>query len=199
MILLDMDGVLCDFVGEACELHGRDPATVTRWDFYAGWGMTAADFWRPINHQGRDFWARLQPYPWAAELIEAVAKADPDFHVCTTPSASPESLAGKLDWLHAHFGRRFRRYHMTPSKAALAAPGRLLIDDSDHNVGDFIANGGEAMLFPQPWNRFATIARERMNGTRYVLARYAIRRARLEKKSPALDLISEAASDNVGA
>lgn len=62
-IYLDMDGVLCDFVGAACKLHGRDPATVTHWNFFKDWGMTAEEFWRPIHEAGEDFWANLEPYP----------------------------------------------------------------------------------------------------------------------------------------
>ena len=37
-------------------------------------------------------------------------------------------------------------------KSVLARSTRVLVDDSQENVASFLAAGGEACLFPQPWN-----------------------------------------------
>ena len=34
----------------------------------------------------------------------------------------------------------------------MAAPGVLLIDDSDKNCEKFVQHSGHAILFPRPWN-----------------------------------------------
>lgn len=152
MIFLDMDGVVADFVGAACKVHGKEVEGVDCWNFFEKWGISEDEFWEPVNAGGRDFWANLEPFPWFDELVSAVKAADKDFFVLTKPSRQASCLAGKLDWIHRHFGSRFRNYIFAPDKSPLAAPGRLLIDDSDDNVKGFREAGGVAYLFPQPWN-----------------------------------------------
>jgi 5'(3')-deoxyribonucleotidase len=152
MIFLDMDGVLADFVGSSCRIHGRDIDTADCWDYFQNWNMSENDFWQPINEAGRGFWADLEPFPWMQELVSLVKDVEPNFQVLTKPSNHPECTAGKMDWLHRHFGKRFRNYIFAPNKNLLASRGRLLIDDSDSNVSGFIEYGGAAYLLPQPWN-----------------------------------------------
>lgn len=169
MIFLDMDGVVADFVKAACAAHGRTTDDVSHWDFFTKWGINEDQFWEPVNAGGREFWANLEPFPWFDELVGMVKSADPDFFILTKPSRQASCLAGKLDWIHRHFGKRFRNYIFTPNKSPLAAPGRLLIDDSDENVDGFLRHGGAAYLFPQPWNRNDRFASERILGLWRVL------------------------------
>lgn len=152
MIFLDMDGVCADFVKAACAAHGKDDSEVDCWNFFEKWGITEDEFWEPVNAGGREFWANLEPYPWFDELVSMVKDADKNFYVLTKPSRQASCLAGKLDWIHKHFGDKCRNYIFAPNKSPLAAPKRLLIDDSDDNVKGFRKHGGVAYLFPQPWN-----------------------------------------------
>lgn len=165
-IYLDMDGVLVDFVGRACEVHGKSVSDVTSWDFFAdAWGMTADEFWSKINAEGRAFWADLDPLPWADELLELVTRYDPEFTICTMPSRDPECLAGKGDWLARKLGASFDRCIYARVKSDFAKPGRILIDDSDANITGsdkvlgWIPAGGHGVLFPQPWNALAALRR----------------------------------------
>jgi 5'(3')-deoxyribonucleotidase len=162
MLLVDMDGCLCDFVKSACALHGQPVESVDCWDFNKKWGITSEQLWAPIHDAGFEFWADLEPYPWFDELIGMVSEVDPNFYICTTPSQSPDSCSGKLEWIHRHLGYQFNRYFMAPSKSPLAAPGRLLIDDGDHNCKAFDEAGGEFICVPQPWNSNAHRIDERM-------------------------------------
>jgi hypothetical protein len=161
-----MDGVLCDFIGPAAALHGRDARAL---DWAAGRGLDLAaqtskvfglgldDFWRPIHSAGEKFWAELELTPWAsgrAGLVASAMRLD-DCVVLSRPSSCPTSAAGKALWLRRHFDGRFA----VPSGAILAArkellagPGRVLIDDDDRNVAAWRAAGGAAVLLPQPWN-----------------------------------------------
>ncbi len=41
---------------------------------------------------------------------------------------------------------------MGADKSLLAGPYRILVDDHDENVRMFRALGGQAVLWPQPWN-----------------------------------------------
>lgn len=153
MIFLDMDGVLVDFIGGACEVHKRDRETVDCWDFMVDkWGMTHDEFWEPINNLGSDFWSHLAPYPWCYDLVDLVESTGKDFYFCTTPSRSPDSLKGKLEWLQEHMGSRVRNWIMTTDKHLLAKKGRTLIDDSMDNCSKFSQYGGNIICFPRPWN-----------------------------------------------
>jgi hypothetical protein len=166
LIFLDMDGVLCDFIGPAAALHGRDARAL---DWAAGKGLDLAAqtskvfglgldaFWWPIHAAGEKFWAELELTPWAsgrAGLVASALRLD-DCVVLSRPSSCPTSAAGKALWLRRHFDGRFA----VPSgailcarKELLAGPGRVLIDDDDRNVAAWRAAGGAAVLLPQPWN-----------------------------------------------
>jgi 5'(3')-deoxyribonucleotidase len=150
--LLDIDGVLADFVTDALRVHGKDGHAVTHWNFYEDFGMTLADFWPAIDAEGEAFWLNLKPYPWFDNLISIVSEYA-SFSLSTTPSPCSSCHSGKHLWIQKHFGGRFANYMMGADKHLMAKPGVVLIDDNEENVGKFIAHGGVAILFPQPWNR----------------------------------------------
>ncbi len=159
-IFLDMDGVISDFVTASLTLHGwngstedlppgdRDMARVV--------GVTRSHFWSLIDAQGADFWATLPPFPWFADLVGLVREFAP-MTILTSPSLSPSCLEGKVRWLYTHFpkvnGRCFSDFLIGNQKYLLAAPGRVLLDDTESHVNAFREAGGNAILFPQRWNR----------------------------------------------
>lgn len=159
MIFLDMDEVLCDFVGAALEVHER-PDLKTNWPvgkyrLAEALGMTEAEFWKPIDECGTSFWAELERHVWAEQLVTMCARFD-EVRIVTLPGPSHHSPAGKVLWLQRHFGGCFAsRYVFTGDKHLLAAKSRVLIDDSDANVEAFRAAGGVGILMPHPWNRMA--------------------------------------------
>lgn len=162
-ILLDMDGVMADFVSRSlsvCDI----PLTydqVGRWSYFEPY-MDAKEFWRRIESDPH-FWLSLKPYDWARELYDTLEGVAP-VTFCSTPSRDSRSAEQKIEWLREYgfMGRDENRYFLVgvaPSsdghslgKNMLAGPRRVLIDDSDANVRDFIASGGHGILFPQPWN-----------------------------------------------
>ncbi len=155
LVFLDMDGVLADFVGAACKVHGnRDPSAVQTWDFWEPWGLTADEFWAPIRC--REFWASVPPIAAATSLVweyqrlygaERVA-------ILTNPGrAGNGGVDGKIDWITEHLPNFPRdQVIFTAAKQFCAAPGHLLVDDSPMNCKLWQAYGGEALLWAQPWN-----------------------------------------------
>ena len=158
MIYLDMDGVIANFVGGALAVHQHAidydqwPAGV--WHLEEIIGCTTDQFWERIDQRFEHFWRLLAPYPWMEELIDAIAGTGHPWVVLTSPSNAPACSQGKVQWLQRHFGNQFREYMLVPAnhKHLLARPGSILIDDSDLNCDQWRAAGGEAVLFPQPWN-----------------------------------------------
>ena len=67
-ILLDMDGVVVDFVGGAARLFGADPATLFQperdlpgeFDMYPALGLARGDFYAGLDNAGGALWPGLQ-------------------------------------------------------------------------------------------------------------------------------------------
>lgn len=161
-ILLDMDGVLCDFVGGACKAHGwtRDQLEAAwppgRYGMAAGMGLTPEEFWAPINSKGEEFWSDLEPMHWFQELIDLVEQLVSDnWYVVTAPSRHPDCFSGKAVWIKWHRGTLFNRLVITNHKHLLAKPGALLIDDREATIDKFVAAGmgrSDGILFPARHN-----------------------------------------------
>lgn len=155
-ILLDMDGVLCDFVSAAMRVHGATfdesvwPKGID--DLASLLGVSISEFWREIDsfEEEHGFWSRLKAYHWLSDLV---AMAEPyGFTIATSPSRDPSCAAGKIEWMQRHLDERFNGYMIGSQKELLAAPGRVLIDDRDEQCKRFEEAGGYSIVFPQPWN-----------------------------------------------
>jgi len=113
---------------------------------------TPASFWASMP---RSVWVKVPESPFFSWLLEACAKAVGRENVCiaTSPTKCPESLAGKLEWIHDHFPKwMHRQYAITPRKHLFARADSLLIDDHSENINRFEAHGGHTVLVPRPWN-----------------------------------------------
>lgn len=163
-ILLDLDGVLADFVGGIAQAHGRsNPYWLSsnhgKYDMDTLFGMKPEEFWRPTNRAS--FWADLQKMPDADEIM-ALCKTfvgEPRIAILTSPAAHVECPTGKTMWVQEHYWHFRRRLIITPAKHFLAHNEAVLIDDSDKNVIDFEKHGGRAILLPRPWNSQHAVAR----------------------------------------
>lgn len=149
--LLDCDGVLCDFVTGSIKAHNISGYThddVKHWSFFEDWGMSATEFFDGVK--GYDFWFNLEPYPWAHKFVETLGLDN--FVITTSPTMDPECVQAKLDWLYKHFNILMTNVMVGSRKELMAKSGMTLIDDSLSNVAKFKLHGGNALLFPQPWN-----------------------------------------------
>ena len=114
---------------------------------------TPAAFWSIID---RKVWAECptsEIFPW---ILLRAARLVGRENVCiaTSPTKCPESLAGKLDWIHRVMPSwMHRQYAVTPRKHLFARPDSLLIDDTEANLDRFQEEGGQGILVPRPWNK----------------------------------------------
>lgn len=163
MILMDMDGVMVDFVGGAARLFDRDVEELMeswpagQFDICPVLGVSATQFWSRIDRAGEEWWAYLEDYPWTRDLIEMMSVHDGGFVISTSPSRSCHSSSGKVRWLQSRFGGSFRGYMLGEHKHLMAKPGAILVDDNEVSVLKFREHGGEAVLFPQPWNSLGRV------------------------------------------
>jgi len=157
VILLDMDGVVTQFVAAAIRLHGLDVGAVL-----AGWPKgeyrieeichrTPREFWGLIEEYSPAFWRDLDPYPYFEPFYRALCGRG-EVVFCTSPGWDADASKGKVEWLQDRFGKNFRNYIITNQKHLMAGPGRFLIDDFGKQCDEFNAAGGRAVLFPRVWN-----------------------------------------------
>jgi len=174
-ILGDLDGVFADFTSGANTIHGRPLYAVTTWDWYSDWGMTDADFWKPIKLAGSSFYDKyVPPYPWHDELLRLIYSVG-DLVIVTANPLDAGLAASKVEWIRKYIGSRVpvitvcgglgnsgNKISAADLKAMIATPSRVLIDDADHNIDAFRAAGGKAIEFPQPWNRLHHMTNRRI-------------------------------------
>lgn len=156
-VLLDIDGVLADFVGGACRLHGVDnpydkQENLGHYEIQDLIGISGPPFWDPM---GEEFWAGLDVYPWAHQIVhdlEALYGLD---NICllTSPVRTPGCTRGKMHWIETHFPMLDRQFLIGPMKEVCAHGNSILFDDSESNCHKFRKAGGRAFLVPGRWNR----------------------------------------------
>lgn len=158
LVVFDMDGVLADFVGAACAIHERSTASVTSYDFWTDWrhanGVSYADheFWAPIHEKGVDFWREIPRILAGADMLHHLsAELGVEVAIATDDGGHPGAIEGKRKWFEACLDIDAPLI-FTREKHLLAQRGRLLIDDNPANCRAFRAAGGDAWLWPQPWN-----------------------------------------------
>lgn len=152
IVLLDMDGVIVNFIDGIIDSLGLDISHCdwTTWDHHEKLGISKSAFWRATNE--KDWWLNLEPYPWATELV-CCLRRDYEVIYCTSPSLDSSCPSQKIDWLRKHdFMGNVNSYQIGPMKCLNVRSGAILIDDYDVNIGNYRMAGGKAITFPQPWN-----------------------------------------------
>lgn len=159
-ILLDMDGVLCDFHSAVCRIYDKQPWpfvwTPNQWNWFGEWGVTDADL---APHMNRSFYAGLDWTPDGREILDrAEQKADGDVWLVTSPWDTDGCMDGKRDWVRTHMPKYARRMLIGSPKELCSHPGVVLLDDSEKNCRAFVKTQfpghqpGHAVLLPRPWN-----------------------------------------------
>ena len=151
-VFLDLDDVLVDFCGAALAAHGRSIADYPPgvYELEVALHMPKERVWGPIDGDPV-FWHNLKPYPWAQLLPLRALRVGP-VRVLSKAHNHPHCYAGKRWWCNQILPG-LKLWLVDDEKHLLARSGRLLIDDADYNVEAWRNAGGQAILFPRPWNK----------------------------------------------
>jgi 5'(3')-deoxyribonucleotidase len=157
--LIDLDGVLVDFMTGAHNFHGipysyeNYPYELGKWDCLPPTtsSLSTEEFWDRLDE---NFWASLDWMPEGKQILAVVEDFFPKEDICilTTPTLNPSCTAGKIRWIQQNMPEYSRRYIVSPAKEFAASPSTLLIDDADHNIKKFSKAGGRTILIPRKWN-----------------------------------------------
>lgn len=110
-------------------------------------------FWNMIPQA---YWASCPPTQHFEMILDLCADLVGRDHVCflTGPTKDPGCLAGKLEWIGRYAPEwMHRQYLIGPRKQFAAMHEALLIDDNQVNTDSFCEWGGNALVFPRPWNK----------------------------------------------
>jgi len=155
-VLLDLDGVLADFVGAACRLHSRpnpylESESLGNYGIQELLGIPDDLFWKDM---GEEFWASLDLLPDAREIVSLLERYHGVKNICilTSPVRTPGCTRGKMRWIEEHFPQFRRSFLIGPAKEFCAHENSILYDDYEQNILRFATAGGAAFLMPAPWN-----------------------------------------------
>jgi 5' nucleotidase, deoxy (Pyrimidine), cytosolic type C protein (NT5C) len=155
-ILLDIDGVLGDFYGQAFRAFNKPmPKTQAEWPERGRKLIEACELesWHHLHTVIPGFWSEMPLLPGAEELIELVRNhsepAGRRFNILTSPPVYAPALSDRMQWLNR---LKFDGAIYCREKDLFAKPGRLLIDDTPQNCDAWQKAGGTAFLWRQPWN-----------------------------------------------
>ena len=154
-VLLDVDGVLADFVGGVCKFYDREnpyqyPENKGVYDIVKLLEMEPLTFWKPLGYQ---FWKDLEKLPYADSIVEMVTDTYGEENICilTKPCDTVGCADGKVAWVKEHYPQF--NYLIGSSKSWCAYPDSILFDDHWPNVRRFREKTGLAFLMPGAWNQ----------------------------------------------
>lgn len=96
------------------------------------------------------FVSSMAPIEGAAPALKALHK---HFHIVIATSRPIVTQKATAEWLRKNF--RFHEVANTRQTGKSVLGLEILIDDNVDNARSFVASGGMALLFDQPWNRSA--------------------------------------------
>jgi 5'(3')-deoxyribonucleotidase len=158
IIFLDMDGVLVDFfagIKKELNLPIETEASIGVKNVWTAAAMSEKQFWQKIQKGGSKFWSNLPIYSWSKNLIILLEKkfGKEQIFILSSPTLDASSAKGKKEWILKHLPEYKRKLILTSEKYLLAAPNRILIDDSEAQISHFIDWQGKGILFPRRWNK----------------------------------------------
>lgn len=159
-ILLDLDGVLCDWSNEIARIHlsthPYDPyPELKEWSMWKSFG-DSPDMKKKFltdSSEGGYYDIAMQrafPYMGAHNFVVRLS-SQANLKLVTARDSKYYKLT--KDWLdYYHFSRHFSEIILTHDKNKIE--GDILIDDKPANIQSFHDIGRNAILFRRAWNRY---------------------------------------------
>ena len=158
-ILLDLDGVVADWLGHAIKTFGLNTKSemirqILSSDVRGLEKVIDPDFmWKVIDAGNDQWWDEIPLFPWSQYLYSEMQKLG---SVCflTQPSEHGPSAHGKTHWIQRHF--KTKNSLLGAAKQFCASRYSFLIDDTPKKLNDFLNAGGNAILFPNAFRMLNT-------------------------------------------
>lgn len=168
IVLLDVDGVIADFMGDALEAirkvsgktHTREE--VTDWDFFGCLDVSPADKKSVLEYfiKAPGFAYNLEPLPGAVEGVKKIAAIADVFFVTSPWRSSPTWVYDRDRWLVKYFGSTLGRKVIHTEHKYLVR-GNVLVDDKPEHVEGWVVEqdanlmGWDCLLWDSHHNKDA--------------------------------------------
>lgn len=162
LILLDIDGVIYNFVEYTLPLFGKKPSDeilIKDYDMCKSLGISKEEFWKKLD-SSEGIFCNGNNYSWSEQLIEICKKYSNKLVFCSNPGNNPKHWAEKREWIEKSF--LDIPLVLTQHKEMLSLDGVVLIDDFVKNINKFNSGNGIGILFPQYWNDFYKFTDDRL-------------------------------------
>lgn len=154
-LYLDLDGTLANWMKKAFETFDINAPTLEQIQERDTWKAIKLEsedvFWKEIEKYGDKWWETIEPFDYTKELYNLCKSLAPTCILSKT-GPNPSAGAGKIKWIYKNLGKDVSNFLLGRTKIFNAYPDALLIDDYDKNCEKFIENGGNAFVWPQPYN-----------------------------------------------
>lgn len=160
LVLIDVDGVLCDLTSYICDwlcvrYDGvkRTPEDHRQWDYADSFGVPRATidrFWAEVGVARHA--ERLPAYPGARRFVDTLRRKHRV--VACTASAGAEWTGQRAMWLSTVMGFNHNDVVICPADLKGELRAGALIDDRISTCEAF-GTHGLALLFDRPWNQGA--------------------------------------------
>lgn len=160
VILVDMDGVLCDFDGgwrrDWNKNYPDKPITEEPTSFYLEEAYssfaTEEEIVAIFNRKG--FFYDLDPMPGAIEAMRQMQDSGLNVFICTAPMGS-NTFMEKAEWVEHYLGKEWlKRLVITKDKTLVH--GNYLIDDKPELTGFYDEPTWEHVVYDHPYNQYLT-------------------------------------------
>ena len=170
ILLIDADGVMCDFAGAYISVLNRFARTnftvedVTEWSFFDSPKLkdllefipNIKDWMEHYITQTRGFGLSLDPLPGARDGVRALRDAGNKVYCVTSPWHSSEHWHHeRVTWLQIYMDFKPKDIIFASDKSVVA--GHVLVDDKPENLATW--KHGRGVLWDQPWNRRSELTR----------------------------------------
>lgn len=157
VILLDVDGVLCNFVKPTLifynEKTGSSKTDDDIYDFNIFKSLGDAKMWGPFHNEVANhklFCSNLEPYEYTKETIYGLKQLG-ELHIVTTPYETEFWHNERIEWLK-QFGIEYGSINFVKNKHHY--DGDILIDDCFANAQQWSKTRGKnSLLIERPWNK----------------------------------------------
>jgi 5'-nucleotidase len=139
IILVDMDGVICDFIGgwlkKVKEELDLDLPYPLEWQLELAFPQVETKLITDVFRKP-GFFLGLDPMPGAIDALNMMVEAGNEVYICTSPQLTYHCAAEKTEWVDSYLGRDWVARTII-SKDKTLIHGDILIDDEPIKEGLF--------------------------------------------------------------
>jgi len=144
-LMLDLDGVFCNFDARVIKLCGKHPSELKR----------TKDLWN-IVMSDKDFFLSLELMPGAEHLWQYCKQYNPTFLTGAPPGDRAKEQ--KKLWVEQKFGAEWRTIVVPKKdKQLYSGPLKVLVDDTQINIDQWKQAGGIGVYHKDVWDTIAQL------------------------------------------